>query len=241
MDEDQVPQDIVESLEETLTLLARDEDLETTLGRLGEVMSAVIPKVGHVGFTMIEDGKLQTIAATDPEAKLLDEIQYEVGEGPCLEAAREHEVVEVRDIRTEERWPRFLSEVSERTEVRSMLAHLIQVREDRSAALNVYATQPAAFNEEDKRLASIFAAQSAVAISRSLAVARSEERATRLQEALATRDTISAAKGLLMARENCTATEAFEILRRTSQNLNVKVRDLAQAIIQEHESEAPPG
>lgn len=100
-------------------------------------------------------------------------------------------------------------------------------------ALNLYSKSPDAFDDESREMGSVFAAHAAVA----LGSARNEEH---LEAALASRDVIGQAKGLLMAREGITPDEAFAVLRKASQRLNVKLRDIAGRVVTSNEQGAPP-
>lgn len=148
----------------------------------------------------------------------------QVGQGPCLDAIRHFEVFQCGRLVEEDRWPAFSKRAFDETGVTSMLAFRLFVDEDTMGALNLYSKGPDAFDYESTEIGSVFAAHAAVA----LATARKEEG---LEAALGSRDVIGQAKGLLMAREDISSDEAFTVLRRASQRLNVKLRDIADGVV----------
>jgi len=114
--------------------------------------------------------------------------------------------------------------------VESILSFRLFAEEDTMGSLNLYSTKPAAFGDEARELGAVFAAHAAVALSG----ARKEEQ---LHEALQSRDVIGQAKGLLMARQNVTSDEAFDMLRKASQRLNVKLTAIATQVVSAPEQE----
>ena len=175
------------------------------------------------GVSLIEKGRITSPASSNDVPRTLDEIQCETGEGPCIDAIKEHEVFQTGDLPGEERWPQFVTRAHEETGVRSILSLRLFVEEDTMGALNLYSTAPNAFDETDVALASVFAAHAAVAMI-------SARRQENLEQKAATRDVIGRAQGILMAREGVTKDQAFDTLRRASQRLNLKMRDVAAVI-----------
>jgi hypothetical protein len=203
-----------------------EADLEALLHRICTLAVAHIAGSEHAGVSLVEaKHALVTHRATGEIPEQFERLQFETGQGPCLDAIRQHEIVEVADLTTEGRWPEFAPVAVERTGVRSMVSFRLFVWADTIGALNVYSTLPGAFEAPGTsvELGSIFASHAAVALSdrRSL---------ERLHAALATRETISMAMGLLMGRQGIGREEAFDVLRRASQRMNVKLRDIAEQV-----------
>ena len=169
---------------------------------------------------MIHGRTIDTPASSDEVGRLVDAIQYEVGEGPCLEVIRQHQTFSTDDLLTESR---FSKRAAEETGVRSMVAFRLFADQETMGALNLYAKVPAAFTEDAVHMGVVFAAHASVALN----AAQTEEE---LRAAIVTRDVIGQAKGILMARQHVTADEAFSILRRASQRLNLKLRDVADTV-----------
>ena len=199
------------------------EGVQATLDRIVTLAVQVIDGCDHAGVSFVQGRIVVTPAASDDVPRLVDAVQYETGEGPCLDAIREHEVFETDDLPGETRWPHFSARAARESGVVSVLSFRLFVEEDTLGALNLYSKRPAAFDADDRVVGSVFAAHAAVALSAAV-------KQQQLEDALESRDVIGQAKGILMAREEVTADEAFDMLRRGSQRLNVKLRTLAQQI-----------
>lgn len=215
---------VAETFAEVARLLLAEPGVERTLAKIGLLAVQTIDGCDHAGVSQIEGRKVTTVGASDEVPGKVDRIQYEVDQGPCLDAIRNHEVLECPDLAEEDRWPQFSRRAAQETGVASMLAFRLFAEEDTMGALNLYSKSPAAFDEDSRELGSVFAAHASVA----LAGARREEQ---LQEALGSRDVIGQAKGILMARQNLTSDQAFAVLRKASQRLNVKLRDIADNVV----------
>jgi transcriptional regulator with GAF, ATPase, and Fis domain len=212
-------------------LLAED-DVQHTLQKICDLAVETIDGCDHAGISFLKGRKVDTPAASDAVPRHVDRIQYEVGEGPCLDAIREHEVFETGDLGREHRWPLFASRAQRETGITSMMCFRLFVEGDTLGALNLYSKAANAFGQESRTVGLVFAAHAAIALSSAI---HDEQ----MEEALQSRDLIGQAKGILMAREGITADQAFDMLRRASQRLNVKLRDVAGSIIDR--SAAPAG
>ena len=149
------------------------------------------------------------MAATDEVPPRVDAIQYETGQGPCLQAMAEHAAYLIDDLGADERWPAFSRRAAEETGVRSMLSFRLFVEEDTIGALNLYSRHPAAFDDHDCAVVTVLAAHAAIAMS----AAREQERAEQLEDALRSSREIGMAMGVLMGRTGATEDEAFALLR----------------------------
>ena len=176
---------------------------------------------------VLDGEKFRSAAATDDIMRLIDELQNEVGEGPCLEASVDNVAQVDNDIATGSKWPRLAAIVVERTPVRAMLAVPLVDEGRRSGALNVFADSTDAFDGEAVDNAAILAAFASVALSGAGHAARAEQ----LEVGMATNREIGAAVGILMATHNITQDQAFELLSNASQRLNRKLRDIASGIV----------
>lgn len=205
--------------------LLAEEDVQDTLQKICDLAVETIDGCDHAGISFLKGRKVDTPAASDDVPRRVDAIQYEVNEGPCLDAIRDNEVFETGDLGREHRWPHFASRAQAETGITSMLAFRLFVEGDTLGALNLYSKAADAFSGESRTVGLVFAAHAAVALSSAI----HEEQ---MEEALLSRDLIGQAKGILMAREGITAEEAFDMLRRASQRLNVKLRDIASGIVE---------
>lgn len=216
------------------SLLAQD-DVQETLQKIVDLAVETIGGCDHAGITFLKGREFSTPAASSDVSGKVDAIQYETGEGPCLDAIRHQEVYRSGDLGGESRWPRFAARAQEDTGVTSVLCFRLFVEGDTLGALNLFSKAPDAFDDEAAKVGSIFAAHAAVALSTAL---HDEQ----MGEALESRDLIGQAKGVLMAREGVGPDEAFDMLRRASQRLNVKLRVVARDIAgsAQNAKSAPP-
>jgi GAF domain-containing protein len=212
-------------------LVLANETLESILGRVAEVARDAVPGAEEVSMTLIQGDRPLTAACTGQLALDADELQYEQGYGPCLEAARAGLVLPVGDMRTEDRWPAYAPYVV-RFGVLSSLSLPLPVQGSMIGALNMYATRPHAFDDTSFELAETIADYVAVAVANAHAHNKAAELAEQMRQAMRTRAVIDQAKGIIMAQNHCTADEAFAILSRASQRSNRKLRDIAQSIVQ---------
>lgn len=224
----EVARDVIE-LADTFARVARvlgtTQDLRTALNRIVHLAVEVLDGCEFASVWLVERNKITSPGASSDVPRKVDEIQAETGEGPCMDAMREHEVFHTGDLSVEERWPNFSSRAHDEFEIRSVLSIRLFLEADTLGALNLYSTTQDAFDDTDLALGSVFAAHAAVA----MLSARREEALERKAES---RDVIGRAKGILIAREHINDERAFEMLKRASQRLNVKLRDVAEQIVQ---------
>lgn len=225
-------QDPIDVFAEVARSLAEHDDLESILQRIVEIAVQTVPGAEFATVSVVRARKhVETVAATDEVCWRVDRVQYETGEGPCLDAIWEDETVKIDDLVDTGRWPQFSDRAAE-IGIRSMLSFRLFLQEDTMGALNLYAGKPASFADESVHLGSVFAAHAAVAWDHA-------KEADGLQAAIVTRTLIGQAQGILMAQRRVTADAAFALLRKASQNRNLKLRDVAQDVVDR--GSLPPG
>ncbi|HKU09882.1 GAF and ANTAR domain-containing protein [Sinomonas terrae] len=228
------------SLSELQNLLLDSPDIKTFLTSLSSAaarkLSSDFPV--HCSVTVGKDGRPMTLGLSDQEALELDKIQYSSLEGPCMEALRTGQVFDIRDMQSEERWPRYVEAMRE-SEIRSVLGVPIPLRGEASASLNSYAETPGSFGGETRQAALSFAEFASTSVTLALRITAESERASDLEAALESRTAINLAAGIIMAQSRCTSQEAMEILKRASNQRNVKVRDIASSILQRFDDPTP--
>jgi GAF domain-containing protein len=208
-----------------LELAADDSDVSKTLRKIVNLARRMIQSCDHAGLSLLVKGRIETPAQTDPPVpQIIDQIQNDTGEGPGVDAIRQHEVFETGDFSREHRWPRFSPAIVQQTDVRSGLAIRLFTAESTMGSLNLYAETVDAYDDDDRGMASIFAAHAAVAL-------RAAQQQEQLTFAIETRDIIGQAKGILMARTGVDEAEAFELLRGSSSRMNRKLREIAQEVV----------
>ncbi len=212
-------------------LMVDEESLEDTLARVAFLACNSPIGASHAGVTLQREEGPATPAYFGDAALALDRAQYASNDGPCLTALRTGEVVRLDSIPSDsERWPEFAAQAAGHG-IQSSLSLPLEVRDKRVGALNLYAGEPIAFSEEAVAVAEAFAAQAAVAIANAEVYWRTYELTQNLEIALENRDRIGQAKGILIATAHISGDEAFDVLRRTSQNLNVKLRQIADHVV----------
>jgi GAF domain-containing protein len=171
-----------------------------------------------------------TVACSSDEARVLDELQYGFGDGPCLHAISSGSTVVVDDVRTDGRWPDYFEAVADH-EYYAMMGVPLVLGADSGAALNFYAARPSTFTGSTQALAEGFATQAAKALQMVLRVSRHANTSTNLKAAMESRTTIDIAVGIIMGQNRCTQAEAYAMLNRASNAQNVKVREIAQRMV----------
>jgi GAF domain-containing protein len=218
--------------------LLGSESIEQFLHGLAVLAARLVTSGLSCGMTMGPQGRPVTVACSEPEVARVDEVQYELDDGPCLRAMRDGRLVRIDDTAAQERWPRFEKLAASRG-IRSCLA-LPLVAEGRSVgALNLYARSAAAFGTTEVLRAQSFANNASGAVTIALRLASYASLTDQLRSSLASRTVIDQALGVIMAQQRCTQAQAFAILRAASQNTNVKLRDIAGAIVTGVSGERP--
>ena len=221
--------EIADTFSETAQALFSAGSVTDTLNQIVNVAVATIEGCDFAGILLKAGDLVTTPAGTDAIVEKIDGFQQRTGEGPCLEAIAQQLMFYAADLATEPRWPRFAAE-AEAIGMRSVLA-LPMASEGGLGALNLYARFPEAFGVVDRGKGVILASLASVALSAAHSHEDDELRADHLHNALNARRVIGQAQGILMERERISADQAFDVLRRASQHLNVKLREVAQALV----------
>jgi GAF domain-containing protein len=202
-----------------------DTDSDTVIAELAEHAAVEIPGAQYAGVTVTRNAKhIDTPAATHKWPILLDEIQQLHREGPCLTAAWEEKIIHIADLEADDRFPLYRRDALEQTPIRSIMAFEMFIAGETMGALNVYAEEAHAFGQASRDIGLIFAAHSSVAWN---AAQRDEQ----FKRALASRDSIGQAKGMIMERYGVDAVQAFEVLRKLSQDSNVPLVQVAKELV----------
>jgi GAF domain-containing protein len=207
-----------------------DTDSDTVIAELAEHAAVEIPGAQYAGVTVTRNAKhIDTPAASHKWPVLLDEIQQRHGEGPCLTAAWEEKTIHVADLTTDERFPLYARDALTETPIRSVMAFQMWIAGETMGALNVYAETPHAFGPGTREIGMVFAAHSSVAWNAS-------RRDEQFKRALASRDVIGQAKGMLMERYGVNAIQAFDLLRKLSQDSNTPLIQIAADLVEKQQS-----
>jgi GAF domain-containing protein len=207
-----------------------EQPLSDVLQRLAHIAKDSLPGADEVSITLVRGDKPYTAAYTGQLALDADELQYERGYGPCIDAGLSGTVLTIDDMSRETRWPDYAAKVVPRGVLSSMSVPL-PMQTDVVGALNVYSRVRSAFGADSHGPAVRLAGHVGVAVANALAYSRTAELADNLQIAMANRAVIEQAKGIIMAQNRCDADAAFEVLRRASMGRNVKLREVAAGVV----------
>lgn len=204
------------------SLVSEPDDL--VLGVMVEEALRVIPGADYASLSIVSrDNCIRSRAPSHIVPERLDALQTELQQGPCFDSIREHRIVRAPDLTAPTPWPRFaFGAVSEG--VKSMLAFQLFVEVDSLGALNLYSKTPRAFDEKAENIGRGLAAHA------SLGLANAQKQG-QLYEAVASRDLIGQAKGILMERHKISEQEAFLLLTKVSSTTNLKLREVAAEFV----------
>ena len=226
--------ELAETFAEVARALLAGGDVDATLRRVCRLAVETIDACECAGISMVRGTTIRPLATTSDVPGIVDAIQSETQQGPCIDAIKEHGVFLTGALSAETRWPEFAHRAHHESGIESILALRLFAQEDTMGALNLYSSQTDAFDDHDVAISSVFAAHAGLA----MATARHEEQ---LVDKATTRDIIGMAKGMIIARRGVSEDEAFDILRRASQRMNVKLRDVAEQMVRKPEHPTPPG
>lgn len=204
--------------------------LKELLTRVARYAVQAIPGADGAGLTLIEDGKADTIVATADFVTAVDDVQYGLGDGPCIMAAREGRTVISRSLRDEARWGSFGAQVADMG-VHSVVSLPLRLGADVLGAMNVYAHAYDAFDERSAALGEAFAVPAAIAVQHAHVLEQTSQLGEQLQASLATRMLVERAVGVLIGRERVDADEARARLQALSVERGEPVATVAQLLM----------
>lgn len=204
--------------------VAMPRTVDQILSGVTAAATELIPGADTAGVLLIgTGGSFESLAGTSDLPHELDRLQMTFQEGPCMQAALADTVVRTDDFREETRWPSY-SKAAADIGVLSGLSFKLYTADRTAGALNLFGFQSGAWDGEAETIGTVLAAHAAAAL---LAGKHTEQ----LTSALTTRDRIGQAKGIIMERYQVDDVQAFEMLRRLSQDSNTKLVDVAQQVI----------
>ncbi|MFC9691108.1 GAF and ANTAR domain-containing protein [Kribbella sp. NPDC056951] len=198
-------------------------------GGMEETVEAVVQfalqaeACSYAGVALVLRGVREIAAVTDPLVAEIYQMQFDLGEGPMLTALTEGVAVQVPEVAAETRWPDWSAKMT-KYPIGSVLHAPMWANAQLIGVLSLYKTEPDAFSADDEAIAHILARHASVAV----ATARNDETMTAAVDA---RKLVGQAMGILMERFDLDETQAFETLKRYSQEHNIKLRDVAQELI----------
>lgn len=205
--------------------MSEESGTQSTLDRAVQMATDIIDDCDLAGISLVRTDGINTPAASEETLRRLDELQYKLSEGPCLDAMRGAEVVTCADLAHDDRWPRWGERIVRETGVRSSMSFRLFTQEDSTGALNLYSKRLDAFTNDDLLDGLILAAHAAVALAATLEI-------DQLHQGLRTRQIIGEAVGMVRERFALTSDQAFAVLRRLSSTSNTKLHVVAAQIVE---------
>jgi GAF domain-containing protein len=226
----EVTQELAERISEVARLLESEDDSDAVLHRITSLCVELIPGATAAAVTIAAGDHTYTFAASDPRIDELHRIQFESGHGPAVETLSFNEPRHARDITRERRWTAFCHAAAN-AGFRSCLALPLHSSRQPAGAIALYAEHPNAFGEAAHDVALLFAAQGGTALHNAEVYGACRHMARNLQAALESRAVIEQAKDIVSADLGVPAEQALQLIRRTSQDTNQKMRDIAAQLI----------
>jgi GAF domain-containing protein len=222
---------VQELLRDLSRVVLADRPLHDVLTEIVTIAARGIPGAESSSITLVRGDEAFTAAHFGEMALAADELQYERGHGPCMDAGRANVVLRIDDMAAETRWPDYTARVLE-VGVRSSLSVPLPYQGSSIGALNNYSSNVAAFKTDQALDAGVQVAEAvAVAVVNADAHAQVVDQAHNMRLAMESRAVIEQAKGVLMAQRGVTAQQAFDMLRDASQRYNRKLRDIAAGVV----------
>lgn len=217
-------------LPELQALLLDTDTLGEFLEQLAQLTARALPEGSSCGVTVRRGSRPATLAASDELTTRVDQLQYDLDDGPCLNTLSTGAVNYVIDTATESRWEQFCRRAHE-VGANSVLSLPLSSPAGLVGGYNLYSTRTDGFTEDTRAPLEAFAGNAAGALAVALKLADQAQLSEDLRHALTSRAIIDRAVGIVMAQQRCDADEAFGILRRGSQHRNIKLRDLAAEMV----------
>lgn len=232
---EEYPDYLLESFGELSKLLLSGETVGSTLDVIADLAVQTIGGCDVASISLVKGETISTLGASDEVAEELDAFQYEVGQGPCLDAVGKDAMwFHIDSMSDDKVWPAF-SKRAVGKGYESLLAFTLKVDDDTLGALNLYARRPGSFTEQDREAGAIYAAHAAIALANAQTHEKDARLRNKLKGALSVQQLIGKAQGILMEREFRTADEALEILRRRAEDLKGRISASAEEVIESAE------
>ncbi|WP_139346626.1 GAF and ANTAR domain-containing protein [Sinomonas mesophila] len=228
-----------------LDLFLDSADLAAFLARVSELAARALSAPGaegtvHCSVTVGRENRRDTVGSSDEAAAAMDERQYASGQGPCSEAVSTQRAVYVPDLRTDRRYPRYTAALAD-SDLRSVFAAPIPLpaSSKADAALNCYSSAVDGFPPELQGRVAELAGLVSKTIHLAVKFASEADRSSDLAAALESRTAINLAVGVIMAQSGYSQAQAIEVLKAASNHRNIKLRDVAAAVLARFDEEGP--
>lgn len=204
--------------------------VDAALRLVTALAETTVTNADGVSVTLERHGRLMTVAASNDKVLTMDRHQYETGEGPCLEARSQDRWFYIESLADETRWPAFVPLALDQG-IHSILSSPLKTRDRAQGALNIYSTATRAFGQREQELAALFADQASKILTAAAPDSIDNDSVQRFTSALAARQTIHQAQGVLMARDGVSANDAIGSLFRAARAADMTVLAFATEMI----------
>ncbi|SET37129.1 GAF domain-containing protein [Geodermatophilus poikilotrophus] len=224
--------DLGMALSQMAGLVLSRETVDTALELVTALAATATAGTLGAAVTVVDEHGKRSRAASNAATEEADALQYELDEGPCLTAWRTREVVRIDDTATDGRWPRW-NEAAGRLGVRSVVSAPLLVGEESIGAMKVYCERPQNYGAQDEHVMRLLAGQAAILLANSQSLQEARRLGRQLTEALASRDAVARATGVLLAQGAASEQEAFATLAAAARQADRPVQDVARALVAE--------
>lgn len=206
------------------------DDLDEALDHLARTSRHAVPDETWSSVTLLRSGEPASVAASDPRAHALDEMQYRGVGGPSMTAIQRREIILSEDLRMERRWPRWRPHALSRG-VAGVLSAPVDVDDHVVGAINLYAAEPGVLTAPLQLTAMLLAEHAALLLAAVRDRSQQADVLGELDETLARGEMISQAIGVMMTQRRCPAEEALHVLRAASTALALPLHDVAERLV----------
>jgi GAF domain-containing protein len=224
------PDALASALDQMAGLVLSRETVDTALALVTTLAATVTSGTLGAAVTVVDENGTRSRAASNRAVEAADALQYELDEGPCLTAWRTQELVRIDDTTTDGRWPRW-NEAASRLGVRSVLSAPLLAAGESVGAMKVYCERPLNYGTHDEHVMRLFAAQAAILLANTQSVLEARRLSRQLTEALASRDAIAQATGVLLARGAASQEDAFALLAAAARQNHRPVQEVARTFV----------
>ncbi len=227
------PGDTVGVFEALAALVYASDDFDEVYAAVCQAATQLVPGCDHASIMMrTQGGEFTTACSSDDVARKVDALERELDEGPCVDAIESDGVYLDADLTNGSPWPALTARVLAETPVRGMAGFRMRVSERKTGALNLFSDSPGGLSQDSIDAAVLLASF----VSVTLVANDQKESADTLRNGLQSNREIGKAVGLLMAFHQISDAEAFELLRKTSQDMNLKLAEVARHVVDHHNS-----
>jgi GAF domain-containing protein len=224
------PLDLGAALSQMAGLVLSRETVDTALELVTSLAATTTAGTLGAGVTIVDEHGTRSKATSNAVTEQADALQYDFDEGPCLTAWQSRQLVRIDDTTTDGRWPRW-NEAANRLGVRSVLSAPLLAGDESIGAMKIYCERPMNYGPHDEHVMGLLAGQAAILLANSQSLRAARRLSRQLTEALASRDVIARATGVLLAQGATSEQDAFATLAAVARQADRPVQDVARVFV----------